>query len=424
MQAIISNRIYLQYDDSVYSCIRKLLTYSIPQGRPGAPNIEICDVQRIRNAISIPIGRQDLIPQHYEIIDKRIDKPVYVPKPTFVLRESQQHIYDNFSESCIILGKVGFGKTITALSLIHKLQQKTLILVHTSILLDQWKREIKKWFNIDAGVIQAKNFEINNPIVIATVQTAIKYTDNISKEFGVVIVDEAHHTPASTFTKILNKSKAKYKIALTGTMNRKDGMGVMIPDYFFPKYFQPKQENIIKPEVHIYSTDIQLPVAKDWVTKVSLLLQDPEYIELLYTLCKVYVQKGHKVLLVSDRIALLEELYELLPESILVTSKTKDRERELALINGKDRHIILGSVGIFKEGTNIPILSCLIFGMQVSDNLLLLEQVIGRIMRKDSNKCKPVVVDTVLTGGMGLSQAAKRYAFYSREGYTIKNFYA
>ena len=44
--------------------------------------------------IAIPIGRQDLIPNDYEIVDKRTEKPVEFPEFAFDLRESQQSVYD------------------------------------------------------------------------------------------------------------------------------------------------------------------------------------------------------------------------------------------------------------------------------------------------------------------------------------------
>lgn len=424
-KAVISDRIYISGDYTMYREIKNKLTYTIPATRPGAPSIEYCDVAYLKNIITIPVGRQDLIPPDYSVVDKRISNKVEIPEPSFILRDSQQEIYDKCEGNCLILGDVGFGKTITALSLFHKFKEKTLILVHTQFLLDQWIQEIKMHFGIQAGILKAQKKEVNNPIVVATIQTAIRNIDIInSANFGMIIIDEAHHIPTSTFTKVLNKNKAKIKIGLTATINRKDGFGTIIPDYISQIYFQPALENTLTPEVHIFHSDIDFPVAESWTDKITKLIDNEEYVHLLYTLCKVYEERGHKVLLVSDRLALLNELYELLPSSILITSSTKDRDEELEpFLSGNTFNIILGSINIFKEGINIPPLSCLILGVQVSGNDLLLQQVIGRIRRKHKNKLQPVVVDVFLSGGSAYSQTQKRYAHYQNRGYNISNFY-
>ena len=53
---------------------------------------------RVReNLVSIPIGRTDLIPDEYEIVDKRIMVPVDFPDFKFVLSESQQAVYDELT---------------------------------------------------------------------------------------------------------------------------------------------------------------------------------------------------------------------------------------------------------------------------------------------------------------------------------------
>ena len=76
-KAVISNRIYLEVDDKYKDILSKELTYTIPSFIQKDPPIVIKNMARIRsNLVSIPIGRTDLIPDDYEIVDKRITKPV------------------------------------------------------------------------------------------------------------------------------------------------------------------------------------------------------------------------------------------------------------------------------------------------------------------------------------------------------------
>ena len=179
-----------------------------------------------------------------------IPKPF--PTPLLSARPEQQEVIDQVHSDCFINAKVGWGKTFTALLIAAKLEQKTLIVTHNTMLRDQWITDVRRLFNIEPGVITAGKFDIEDHcIVIANVQTLTKHALTVSKEFGTLILDEAHHCPADTFANIIDNSYAKYRIALSGTIIRKDGKHVIFKDYFGSVLFQPKQSNTVNPEVRI-----------------------------------------------------------------------------------------------------------------------------------------------------------------------------
>lgn len=125
MKAVLSNRIYLECTNEYQSFLDEKLTYSIPPRRPTDPPIIIKNMGIIRaGLVTIPIGRTDLIPEDYEIKDKRNDIPVEPLNFKFTLRDSQQSVYDEVQDSCIINAWVSWGKTFTALAIANKLQQK------------------------------------------------------------------------------------------------------------------------------------------------------------------------------------------------------------------------------------------------------------------------------------------------------------
>jgi hypothetical protein len=68
-----------------------------------------------KGIMSIPIGREDLIPEGYEIVDKRIEHDMPFPNPKLDLRESQQPIYDQVEGSCFINALVGWGRVLPPL---------------------------------------------------------------------------------------------------------------------------------------------------------------------------------------------------------------------------------------------------------------------------------------------------------------------
>jgi len=116
-KAIISNRIYLDSNPELNTALTKILTYKIKKPpRPGLTHFSMYDV--IKNykilmggkIISIPIGRMDLIPEDYEIVDKRILIDMPFPNPKSELRDDQIAVYNEVDDSCFINAMVGWGR--------------------------------------------------------------------------------------------------------------------------------------------------------------------------------------------------------------------------------------------------------------------------------------------------------------------------
>ena len=155
---------------------------------------------RIReNLVTIPIGRTDLIPDEYEIVEKRVMVPVDFPDFQYVLRESQQSVYDELDDNCIINAWVSWGKTFTGLAIAGKLGQKTLVVVHTVPLRNQWAKEVEKVYGFTPGIIGSGKFDLDAPIVIGNTQSLYRNIEKIRKEFGTIILDEMHHVSSPTF---------------------------------------------------------------------------------------------------------------------------------------------------------------------------------------------------------------------------------
>ena len=145
MKAVISNRIYMEVPIDRQLEIDKALTYSIASHNPNDPPQIIKNMSIIRSGlISIPIGRTDLIPNDYEVVDKRLSPKVQFPEFKFELRPSQKEVYDALDDNCIVNAWVSWGKTFTGLAMAGKLGLKTLVIVHTVPLRNQWAKEVEK----------------------------------------------------------------------------------------------------------------------------------------------------------------------------------------------------------------------------------------------------------------------------------------
>ncbi len=430
-KAIISNKIYLDVSPELKKELMSKLTYKIKKPpRPGLTHFNMYDIIRNykilpNNVMTIPVGRLDLIPADYEVIDRRIKEDYPFPEPTWPLRDYQQPVYDEVDDMFFLNAKVGWGKTFTALHIARKLGQKTLIVCHNTMLRDQWIKEANKLYRMPIGIIGGGEFDIDHTIVVGNIQTLVKVLPKIAKEFGTVIVDEAHHCPASTFTDFIDGMYSRYKIGLSGTMQRKDGKQVIFKDFFGPKLFQPKQAGTLVPEVKILKTGIVLAPGEGWAMKMNILQYDPSYQKFIAACARVEMNRGHKVLIIADRVEFLQRVGELIGEDcvcIVGGTDFEERQKLAAQVESGEKSCVAGSRQIFSEGISIDPLSCVILAAPISapaggDSLL--EQIIGRIQRPAPNKLTPLVIDMNFAGPADRKQNNERLNFYKRQGWEV-----
>lgn len=437
-KAIISNRIYLDgLTETQLKNITDILTYRMEErGFERQKSGKLNPTKKIsylknykllpRGIISIPSGRTDLIPETHEVIDKRVIEDVPFPNPKYPLRELQQHIYDDVKDSCFINAKVGFGKTFLALHIASKLAQRTLVICHTTALRDQWIEEAENLYGMEIGKIGSGVFDIEDKaIVVANIQSLKKHILALQKMFGLVVVDEAHHTVATTFTEALDSFHARYKIALSGTMQRKDGKHVLLPDFFTSKVYQPPVDNTVEPVVRILKPGVFLDPKLAWAQKINALLYDEEYQQFIAKLTAKTMDEGHSVLVIASRIEFLQRVKEYVGEAcLLVTGETSLDERKAAAeaIDKGSAKAIAGSRQIFSEGISVNRLSAVILAEPMAHDGLV-EQIVGRIMRKHQDKpAVPLVYDINFSDQPSRKQNEARLAFYMEKGWAIERY--
>ena len=416
-KAVLSNRIYLKRTPELHDYLLEQLTYTLPPKRPGQHNEIYCDVTRINeNILTIPIGRQDLIPEFYEIEDKRVLKPVQFPDFKYELRESQAEIVDDIADNCIVNANPSWGKTFTGISIARKLGQKTLVVVHTEFLRKQWLKEIEKTLGIKGGEIGGGKNNTKPVIVVATMQSLRNRMDEVRDKYGTIILDECHHLPASVFKTIIDACRTRYKIGLSATLWRKDGKHVMLGDYTGMQTYQPEDENKIKATIIVVDSGIQFSSDpnKPWALRVNELMQNHEYMELVLNLSHAQAQRGHKVLTVSDRIEFLETCGDVMDNFQVIAGDTSKDEVDLDTYDG-----IFGTGKIFSEGVNYPPLSSLVMAYPIN-NPATLTQLIGRIERPFEGKMQPEAIDISLGGKTAKYQLSQRLNYYINSGHKIK----
>jgi superfamily II DNA or RNA helicase len=427
-KAVLSNRIYFKPDSREHAKqVMDALTYKVE--KKGGTKGKFKSVEIIKNykflpgeIMSIPQGRTDLLSADTNIVDKRVVNEVPFPDPKFPLLEAQKLVFDEVDDTCFINALVGWGKTFTALHIAHKLKQKTLVITHTTALRDQWIDEVKKLYGMEPGVIGSGEFDVEDHfIVVGNIQSIIKFLPQVNKEFGTVILDEAHHVPAETFANLIDNMYCRYRIALSGTMLRTDGKHVIFQDYFGSKVFKPPKNNTVNPVIKTLNTGISLNSNMSWAEKINNLLYDEDYQNFIVGLAKIQMSHNHSVLVIADRVEFLSKVAQKLgSDCVLITGDTSFEERKVLLkqVETGEKMCIAGSRQIFSEGISVNRLSCVILAVPTS-NPISLEQIIGRIMRQHPDKPEPEVLDICFSSNIEKRQAALRMGFYLDKGWKV-----
>ena len=430
-KVIMSNKLYLKPDTELLKYLERHLTFQLPQTAPGMQPrhvTQICPVAK--DVYSISRGALHLLDSYeldYTIVDKRVDLPADIPDLLVPMRPDQEAILRQTEGSTdyIINGRVGFGKTATAIATIAREGQKTLIVVPTTALRQQWMVEIKKFLGVTAGQFGSGILNTDSPIVVANIQTAIKHVTTLANQFGMIIIDECHRCPSSTFLSLLEASRAKYRIGLSATTWRKDGLHCLLPGLFSPLCISPEKANTIDPEIiQIPFEDFQLVSNEQipWAVSENMLYDDPKYIDLCKFLVDVSITLGHKTLITANRKAFIHDIVEGTQSNIAsITSDESIEEREsyLDAIRAGTLEGIAGTLSIMKEGVSCNNLSCLILTSS-TNNKAVVAQVVGRIMRLADNKLPPIVIDITLPeSDLGQKHARERLKIYKAEGWVV-----
>ena len=163
------------------------------------------------------------------------------------LRESQIPAVEAMlqHENGILSAATAFGKTVVCTKLIAERRERTLILLESSALIEQWQKAVETFLTINeelplyktktgrtkrrksaVGWLQGAHNSLTGIVDIAMVGSLCKNGEYHSKlqDYGMVIVDECHHAASDTVVKVLQKVRAKYVYGVTATPMRGDGL--------------------------------------------------------------------------------------------------------------------------------------------------------------------------------------------------------
>ncbi len=309
--------------------------------------------------------------------------------------------------SGVIVAPPGSGKTVMGLELIARHQQPALILTHRKQLLDQWVQQIQAHLGIpkkQIGRYSSAYKKSGEQISVGLLQSFARAKDIVkfADTFGVIVVDECHHIPATTFRKVIANFNAPHVYGLTATPKRKHNDEQLIYLYIgdIVATMDAKTAQHIGPSapeepagfgVTVHETSLTLPF--DWKTDQSELLAkvicyDTARNEQIARDIAHQVAQKRRVLILSERkehLAVLE-LY-LRGQGKIITFSGDDSARQRATklqrIQDGDYDVLLATGQIFGEGMHVPTIEVLVLAFPFAFEGKLV-QYVGRLLHSTS----------------------------------------
>lgn len=336
-------------------------------------------------------------------------------------KEAEDRVMDELillkRHSTLLIMATASGKTVTFAHIANafvKAGKRVLIIAHREELISQAVRTLIEVTGLNDGfqisVEKAnENASLFSRIVVASVQTlkGERLTWWRRNHFQLIIIDEAHHTAAESYLKIIERFNEAKVLGVTATPDRLDKKGLgQIYDSIAYVYdvFQGIKDGFLSPiiskEVRIHSLDLskvrkirgdysESDLEKELITKPSL-----------YEVAKPTVElSGDRPTIVFGvTVAHARELCEVIntikpfSADYLHGKDTPERRAEV-LQNFREGKIqYLCNCLLFTEGVDLPFVSCIACARPTTSRAMYC-QFIGRGMRICDGKENCLIID-------------------------------
>ena len=329
----------------------------------------------------------------------------------------------------LLISATGTGKTYASAFAMRELGfNRVLFLVHRSRLAKQALASFRNVFEDkkSMGIVGAGYSDYDADYIFAMVETLHK-EDNLRKfapeEFDCIVLDEAHHSPANTYQKVMEYFKPKLFLGMTATPDKRDDGEASKNVYELFHYQiayeirlqQAMEEDLLCPFHYFGISDISVVTDEQMKTRniseenFGKLTSD-ERVRHVIEQAKYYGYSGDRVkgLVFCSRNRECEELSAkfnaLGYRTIALSGDNKDKEREKAFerlaMNEADATDemqpldYIFSVDILNEGVDIVEVNQVIMLRPTQSPIVFIQQ-LGRGLRKAENKEYVVILDFI-----------------------------
>ncbi len=451
MHLVLSNGCYvdtLNLQPRIQNQIRSMATIDNPEfyknqrlGYSNYKTLRTVYLAKDENGyIKLPRGLREKILEEcahagiqYEIKDERqVGHPIRVSFQGS-LRMGQDLAAERLTSNTdgILDAATAFGKTAVCSYLIAEHKVNTLILLQSTSLINQWIDELNKFLKIDEvppeymtpkgkvktrssviGLLQGGKNTLTGIIDIAMIESAYKKGKFINEinDYGMVIMDESHHSASATALQVLQKVDAKYVYGVSATQKRSDKLDPIIPMLFGPvrhRYtaLERARDNGIKHYfVPRYTPVVSTFDSKENINKAyNLIVESKVRNEMIVDDVKKNIELGRTPIILTRHKSHAKDLYDCLKNCAdhvfllygdHTTKENNEIRRQIDTVSPDESFILVATGQKVGEGFNVPRLDVLMLAAPVSFEGRL-EQYIGRIDRLYEGKSEVYVYDYV-----------------------------
>lgn len=330
--------------------------------------------------------------------------------------------------SGVLEAPCGSGKTTVGLEIVARLGVRALWLCHTHELAEQTAERARETLGLqgdELGVVAGHRRVLGSHLTIALVQSLRQHPEVLEAlraSVGLVILDEAHHAPAATFSEVLSETPALYRIGLTATPERRDGLHPMMYAVLGPTVHRVELADlkatgrVMVPRVVQVATSFRT-AADDYRDILTALTHDETRNALILDAVEAEVDAGRYGLVLSERIdhcnALATALARRRPDipAGVITGRLSHAERGRQMVRAADGETrVIFATKLADEGLDLPHLDALFLAAPVRSPGRVLQR-LGRIMRPAPGKEDAVVYDFV-DEQVGILRAQARRRLY------------
>lgn len=362
------------------------------------------------------------------ITDNRKDtgKKIVVPwvKKPHDLRPYQEEAVDLMLSNYrgVINFATGLGKTLVATHLVQRYKKRTLVVCPSESVAKQFYSQFVECFGkVKVGFYGGGKKQISD-ITVGIAASVSKYVQEFrNADLGLVIFDETHHTPASTFFEISEGLASVGKVfGLTATDYRSDGKDIMITggcgSVLIRRDIKWGVENgflaepyFIVREVATGGRDFKDDKLKSYKEHV---LNNQQMKARIEGDARSMMAAGKAVLILVDEVAHGEELSKALGIPF-ATGLDKNSQSYVEDLNAGKIPGLVGTDGKVGEGTDTKNVDVLILANFTASKGPVI-QAVGRGLRKQGVKTKCLILDYIPNGSTMLTRHANnRIGYYS-----------
>lgn len=334
-----------------------------------------------------------------------------------------RRIYEAGEDKALLISATGTGKTYASAFAARELGfERVLFLVHRNQIARQARKSYRKVFdrNVSMGMVTGKEHDYDADFVFATVQTLSK--EEILKKYtreqwDLIIIDEAHHSAADSYKKIMEYFTPKLWLGMTATPDKRDDNleGRNIYEIFNHQVAyeirlqDAMEEDLLCPFHYFGITDLEViadegKTSEEKVANFKYLTSNERVFNIMRQ-AEFFGYSGERVkgFIFCSRIDEARELSVKFNEKgwrTLVLSGSDSESARLAAIErlaGKEAEDALDyilSVDLFSEGVDVPEINQVIMLRPTESPIVFIQQ-LGRGLRKTDGKEYVVILDFI-----------------------------